>query len=49
MVSYVILAIKDPGYVANESQKIKTLLDIVENEENVNDYCPYCIVRKNKK
>lgn len=48
MISYIALAVKDPGYVVNDSEKIKTLLDIVENEENVNDYCSYCIVKTTK-
>jgi hypothetical protein len=44
IINFIILIYIDPGYIVNNSNSIKSLLDIVENEKSVNMYCPYCIV-----
>jgi len=49
IINFIILIFLDPGFIINNSDTIKSLLDIVENEKSVNMYCPYCIVIKKNK
>jgi hypothetical protein len=42
---YTILSFSNPGIMVNKS--FKDILDIVEKGEEVENFCPYCLVRTN--
>lgn len=42
-VSYLVLMYSNPGILKNSN---KNLLELVEEKQNLNDYCPICIAKK---
>jgi len=42
IVIFIALIYSDPGILV--ANKLITLLSLVENHENIIDYCPICIV-----
>ena len=44
-VLYISLSFSNPGRMKNDLYK--DLLDIVENVQDISNYCPYCLVKKN--
>ena len=44
-ILFISLSYSNPGRMKNELYR--DLLDIVENNEDVSLYCPYCLVKKN--
>jgi hypothetical protein len=45
---YFILLCKKSSFNQNEYKNEKNLLKIIENGENINDYCPKCLIKKKK-
>ena len=45
---YFILLCKKSSFNKNEYKNEKNLLKIIENGENINDYCPKCLIKKKK-
>ena len=46
-VSFYIINKSDPGFI--EPKDNLTWLEMVENNMNINDYCPYCRIKKTKR
>ena len=46
-ISFYIINKSDPGFI--EPKDNLTWLEMVENNMNINEYCPYCRVKKTKR